>query len=77
MVQKFGSEASVVPAEIMLPGQDDKTKDVLFVIEQLLLKDPSRFELAKGIIEKFAITAFPFSWEEYNQKRLLLPIYTT
>ena len=38
-----------------MPGQDDLTLEVIEVIEQLLFKEPSRLEMAKGLIEKFAI----------------------
>lgn len=65
-VRKFGLETVVVPAFMTLPGGDDQTKKVLGVLEQLLLQDPSRFEMAQGLIEKFAITAFPFSWGNHS-----------
>lgn len=69
-VQKFGIKDRIVPSEMTLPGQDDQTQEVLVLVEQLLLKDPSRFELASGIIEKFAITAFPFSWGHYSSQEI-------
>ncbi|MFD1927264.1 DUF3196 family protein [Sporosarcina siberiensis] len=69
-IEKFGLKAVIIPAEITLPGQDDQTKEVLSEVERLLLKDPSRFEMASGIIEKFAITAFPFSWGTYDVKEI-------
>lgn len=62
VISKFGWEKHVVPANMTLPGQDAKTKEVLEKIEQLLFQDPSRLEMAQGLIEKFAITAFPFGW---------------
>ncbi len=65
IVRKFGLEKLVVPASMALPGQDDLTQEVLKAIDHLLLKDPSRLEMAHGLIEKFAITAFPFGWGEY------------
>ncbi|WP_438311241.1 DUF3196 family protein [Sporosarcina sp. FA9] len=69
-IEKFGLKAVIIPAEITLPGQDDKTKEVLSEVDRLLLKDPSRYEMASGIIEKFAITAFPFSWGSYDVKQI-------
>ena len=63
---KFGSSKTVIPVDMTLPGQDPQTKNVLEIVETLLLKDPSRFDLARGIIEKYAITAFPFGWEPYS-----------
>lgn len=65
-VRKFGRELTINLPEMTLPGQDDLTGDVLGEIEKLLLKDPSRLEMARGLIEKFAITAFPFGWGEYS-----------
>lgn len=61
-VRKFGWEKVVVPASMTLPGQDKLTKEVLEAIDRLLFQDPSRLEMAQGLIEKFAITAFPFGW---------------
>lgn len=69
-VQKFGFQSIVIPVEMTLPGQDEATKNVLSAIERRLSKDPSRLELAKGTIEKFAITAFPFSWGNYNEEEI-------
>jgi tetratricopeptide (TPR) repeat protein len=65
-VRKFGWEQAIVPASMTLPGRDDLTRDVLEKLDQLLLKDPSRLEMARGLIEKFAITAFPFGWNQYS-----------
>lgn len=69
-VQKFGLRADIVPANLALPGTDEQTKNVLEELEQILVKDPTRFELAKGLIEKFAITAFPFDWGDYHFKEI-------
>jgi tetratricopeptide (TPR) repeat protein len=65
-ILKFGTSKTVIPADTTLPGQDPQTKNVLEIVETLLAKDPSRFDLARGIIEKYAITAFPFGWEPYS-----------
>ena len=65
-VRKFGLEAVVIPALMTLPGQDDQTQKVLEVLEHRLLQDPSRFEMGQGLIQKFAITAFPFGWGSYH-----------
>lgn len=69
-IRKFGWETSMIPVSMTLPGQDDLTKEVLAIVDSLLLKDPSRLEMAHGLIEKFAITAFPFSWGEYTAKEV-------
>src|SRR5690606_25446083 len=65
IVHMVGWKKSIIPVNMTLPGQDDMTKEVLANIERLLLKDPSRLEMAHSLIEKFAITAFPFGWGEY------------
>ena len=69
-IQKFGLEAVVTPAFMTLPGQDEQTKKVLAVLEHRLLQDPSRFEMAQGLVEKFAITAFPFGWGSYDAEEV-------
>lgn len=69
-VQKFGLKAVVIPSEMTLPGQDDATQNIIALVERLLVKDPSRLQLAKGTIEKFAITAFPFQWGDYSEEEI-------
>ena len=75
-VQKYGAEALIVPATMTLPGQDEQTQEVLAALEQLLVQDPSRFEMAKGLVEKFAITAFPFGWEGYGADEVACGVCT-
>lgn len=65
-IRKFNREKRVVPIEMMLPGQEETTHEVLLILERLLEQDPSRFELAQGLIEKFAIIAYPFDWGSYT-----------
>lgn len=69
-VRKYGLEKSFVPADMTLPGQDLQTQNVLIAIEEAYEKDPSRLELARGLIEKFAITAFPFGWGDYEAEEI-------
>lgn len=69
-VRKFDWEKRVVPVAMTLPGQDDLTKQVLEEVDRLLLQDPSRLEMAQGLIEKFAITAFPFGWGNYQAEEV-------
>lgn len=69
-IQKFGSEKTVIPTFMTLPGQDDQTQQVLAILEQLLVKDPTRFEMAQGLVEKFAITAFPFGWGSHEAEEV-------
>ncbi|WP_172369008.1 tetratricopeptide repeat protein [Sporosarcina jiandibaonis] len=69
-IKKFGDEMVIVPAQMTLPGQDTFTQNVLSRLEEILVKDPSRFEMAKSLIEKFAITAFPFTWGQYEEEEV-------
>lgn len=69
-VRKFGWEKRIVPAAMTLPGQDDLTKQVLEEVDCRLLQDPSRLEMAQGLIEKFAITAFPFGWGTHQAEEV-------
>lgn len=69
-IRKFGMEKVVVPVDMELPGQDKATQQVLSTLDELLAQDPSRFELAKGLVEKFAITAFPFDWGSYSTEEV-------
>lgn len=69
-VRKFGWEKRVVPVVMSLPGQDDLTKQVLKEVDRMLLRDPSRLEMAQGLIEKFAITAFPFGWGTHQAEEV-------
>lgn len=70
VIRKFDREKLIVPATMLLPGQDDTTAEVLDLLEELLLQDPSRYELAKALIEKFTITAFPFGWGDYSAEEI-------
>ena len=71
-IRKFGWEMKITPSNMTLPGRDDVTDDVRLEIERLLLKDPSRLEMAQGLIEKYAITAFPFGWNQYPAKEVAI-----
>ncbi|AOV07573.1 tetratricopeptide repeat protein [Sporosarcina ureilytica] len=69
-VHKFGLEKEVIPASMALPGQDERTQAVLAELEKLLTQDPSRLELAYGLVEKFMIIAFPFDWGSYSAEEI-------
>ncbi len=69
-VRKFDMEKKVIPIDMPLPGEDALSKKVLSIIEELLEQDPTRFELAKGMVEKFEITAFPFKWGNYTAEEV-------
>lgn len=69
-VRKFGMEKRILPANISLPGEDAQTKEVLAIIEELLAQDPTRYELAKGLVDKFVIIAFPFGWGSFTAEEI-------
>lgn len=69
-IQKFGLETAVIPANLSLPGRDPKTADVLEELERILIKDPSKLDMGKALIEKFTITAFPFDWGDYHYEEI-------
>ncbi|MDS9471367.1 tetratricopeptide repeat protein [Sporosarcina pasteurii] len=69
-VRKFGFEKEVIPATMALPGQDKRTQAVLAELEKLLIQDPSRLELAYGLVEKFMIIAYPFDWGSYSKEEI-------
>lgn len=71
-IRKFGWEMKITPSDMTLPGRDDVTGDVRVEIERLLLKDPSRLEMAQDLIEKYAITAFPFGWNQYSAQEVAI-----
>jgi len=69
-IRKFNFERVITPAHMTLPGQDDKTVDVMSALERELAQDPSRYELAEGLVQKFVITAFPFDWGDYSAEEI-------
>lgn len=69
-VQKFGLIKELIPAKMTLPGQDYQTEEVIAELEELLAQDPSKLELARDLIEKFAIIAYPFNWGDYSSKEI-------
>ncbi|MFS0575397.1 tetratricopeptide repeat protein [Sporosarcina sp. 179-K 3D1 HS] len=71
-IWKFGSSKTIIPAHLELPTEDKRTTEVLQEIEKLLMKDPSRLELAKGLIKKYSFLAFPFSWGDYPAEEVAL-----
>ena len=70
-VRKFDQKAVVIPADTAMPGQDDLTLNVIEAIEQLLFKDPSRLEMAKGLIEKFTIYCFSIRLGRLSEQKKL------
>lgn len=71
-IRKFGLERIVVPKFMMMPGEDPIVREVLEELDELLSQDPSRLELAKSLVEKFAILAYPFDWGDYTVQEIAL-----
>lgn len=69
-IQKFGLAQSIIPAQSPLPTEDEQTAAVLLEIEKVLMKDPSRLELAKGLIKKYSFLSYPFGWGEYAAEEI-------
>lgn len=69
-IRKFGEETTVVPQKLLLPGHTAETQEVREALEGLLDKDPSRLEMAYNLVEKFNITAYPFTWGDYEAEEI-------
>ncbi|KXH87288.1 tetratricopeptide repeat protein [Sporosarcina sp. HYO08] len=69
-VHKFGMEKTIVPAQLDFPGKDPQTDKVMDVLDETLIKDPTRLEMARALIEKFTITMYPFGWGDYEAEEI-------
>ena len=70
IVPKFGIAKLVIPVELELPGQDDRSIEVVDNISKLYEKDPSRMQLAIDASQRYAIFAYPFTWEGYSTEEV-------
>lgn len=69
-VKKFGFEKAVVPTDLHLPNQDEKTREVIDRISDLNEKDPSRMQMAIEASLRYGIIAYPFSWEGFSAEEV-------
>jgi tetratricopeptide (TPR) repeat protein len=65
-VWKFGRSKRVIPAELELPGQDERSVEVVNQIGSLFEKDPSRMQMAIDASLRYGIIAYPFCWDGYS-----------
>ncbi len=61
-IKKFDMETVCTPSELQLPGEDTYTQNVQQELAKRFSKDPTRLEMALGLIGKYVITAYPFNW---------------
>lgn len=69
-VKKFGSQEQVIPANLHLPNQDEKSREVVDRISSLNEKDPTRMQMAIEASLRYGIIAYPFSWEGYSTEEV-------
>ena len=65
-VSKFGRSKTVIPTEIELPGQDERSIEVVNQIGSLFEKDPSRMQMAIDASLRYGIIAYPFCWDGFS-----------
>jgi hypothetical protein len=64
-IRKFGRSKTVIPADLELPSQDERSIDVVNQIGELFEKDPSRMQMAIDASLRYGIIAYPFCWDGY------------
>lgn len=69
-VRKFGSTKKVIPCELNLPGQDDRSIEVVNRISEIAEKDPSRMQMAIDASQRYGIIAYPFNWDGYSTEEV-------
>lgn len=65
-VRKFGQSKRVIPAELELPNQDERSIEVANQIGMLYEKDPTRAQMAIDASLRYGILAYPFCWDGYS-----------
>lgn len=65
-VRKFGLSKRVIPIELELPGQDERSIEVVNQIGGLFEKDPTRMQMAIDASLRYGILAYPFCWDGYS-----------
>lgn len=65
-VQKFGYSKNVIPADLELPSQDERSINVVNQIGELFEKDPSRMQMAIDASLRYGIIAYPFCWDGFT-----------
>nr|WP_285853320.1 DUF3196 family protein [Sporosarcina luteola] len=65
-IRKFGRTKRVIPAELELPSQDERSVEVVNQIGEFFEKDPSRMQMAIDASLRYGIMAYPFCWDGYT-----------
>ncbi|MFC5603930.1 DUF3196 family protein [Sporosarcina koreensis] len=65
-VRKFGFAKRVIPVELELPSQDERSVDVVNQIGLLFEKDPTRMQMAIDASLRYGIVAYPFCWDGFS-----------
>lgn len=65
-IRKFGQSKRVIPAELELPSQDERSLEVVEHIGNLFEKDPSRMQMAIDASLRYGILAYPFCWDGFS-----------
>ncbi|WP_432358336.1 tetratricopeptide repeat protein [Sporosarcina sp. UB5] len=65
-VRKFGLTKRVIPAELELPSQDERSIKVVNQLGGLFEKDPTRMQMAIDASLRYGILAYPFCWDGFS-----------
>ncbi len=65
-VRKFGLSKCIIPAELELPSQDERSIEVVNQIGVIFEKDPSRMQMAIDASLRYGIIAYPFCWDGFS-----------
>lgn len=69
-VEKFGYTESINTSDLTFPEEMPVTKEVLLLIEELLLKESSMYEVAKPMIARHILASYPFEWFGHESKEV-------
>ncbi|MFS0689898.1 DUF3196 family protein [Sporosarcina sp. 179-K 8C2 HS] len=65
-VRKFGRAKRVIPSDLELPSQDERSVEVIDQLASLFEKDPSRLQMAIDASLRYGILAYPFCWDGFS-----------
>ncbi len=71
-IKKFDRVLTVNPAQLELPTKLPHFQAVMDIVIKKLEQEPSTLELVKHLIEKHAITTYPFEWLDYDDEEVAL-----
>lgn len=70
-----GTDYTFIPRYIMLPEESEGYQVALKKLEDLFMKEPSMFIMAKSLVYKECLMALPISFVEEEGEQLALKIY--